>query len=179
LGTSGSETFADATVGAGDFTLLMGEKLSRVSEAGAGGITEETERLRSRVDVEYKPVRGLEVRARYELVGARVARGGVASRSTSDLLRLDASLAWRNAGSVKAGFYTFTIEDYSSRIYQYEAGLPYYPSLEMLKGDGSRCYAVLSLGGDRVGRAAIKAGRTRYSGGEEEVDLAATYMIRF
>lgn len=178
LGTSGSETFADASVAAGDFTFTLGEKLSRASESGATG-TEETTRLRSRLDVEYQPARAVEIRARYENLGSRVAQGGTTARSTSDLLRLDVGLACCRAASVKAGCYTFTVEDYAARIYQYEAGVPYYPSLEMLKGDGSRCYAVLSLGTDITGRAAVKVGRTVYEGGDEGTDLAASYMVRF
>lgn len=179
LGSSGSETFADATVAAGDFTFMLGEKLSRASQEGSGGSTEESTRLRSRLDVEYRPAHAVELRVRYENLGARETQGRTTARSTSDLLRLDVSLACRQTAAVKAGFYTFTIEDYAARIYQYEAGIPYYPSLEMLKSDGSRCYAVLSLGADRAGRAAIKVGRTLYEGGEEGLDLAGTYMVRF
>jgi hypothetical protein len=179
FGVSGSETFADATVKAGDFTFSVGEKLARASQAGSDGSTEETARLRSRVDVEYEPVRNIEFRIRFESLDARESQGGTAARSSSDLLRLDVNLTRWQPASVKAGFYTFSIADYGSRIYQFEAGIPYYPSLEMLKSDGSRCYVVLSLGTGRLGRAAVKLGRTLYTSGEERSDLAATYMVRF
>jgi hypothetical protein len=192
-GRSGSETYADLSLGAGQFTFIVGEKLVRGEEpppdvayslapAGPGGPpqgTEETQRLRSRLDIEYRPMTRVRFRARYEILAASEAQGRVESRSNADLMRFDLSLdrLWRV--NLDAGFYTFEVEDYSARIYQYEAGVPYYPSLELLKSDGSRWYGVLSLDLGSFGRVAAKYGVTLYDDAEEDSRLVATYIMRF
>jgi hypothetical protein len=79
---------------------------------------------------------------------------------------------------IRAGFYVFTIEDYASRIYQYEPGVPYYPVIEMLKSDGSRWYLVLSFDMKRFGRLTSKYGRTLYSGGEDRSGFLFYYSLR-
>ena len=177
---SGSETFVDLNLDVGDFGFLVGEKLAHSEDApSAGGSTAtQTSRFRSRLGVEYEAARGVELRIRYESLGATEAESGALARSSSDMLRLDASLdRWRPA-SFKAGFYTFSVEDYAARLYQYEAGLPYYPSLELLKSDGSRWYAVILLDMKAFGRIAAKYGRTIYTDGEESSGLLASYMMR-
>ncbi|MFZ1948179.1 MAG: hypothetical protein WAW06_11585 [bacterium] len=198
---SGSETFGDLKVKTGDFVISVGGKLVRgeeppeaitdttyaaravgASAAGRGKAadpTEETQRLRSRLDIEYRPVAGTRLRARYENLRAERSESGDTVRSAADLLRLDAAIdRWRPMG-VDLGFYVFSVGDYYARIYQYEAGMPYYPSLEMLQSDGSRWYAVVSLGTAGLGKIAAKYGRTLYDNGEEASQLLASYTLRF
>jgi hypothetical protein len=98
---------------------------------------------------------------------------------SSHLMRLDVRLTAVSWGTLKAGFYAFKIEDYSSRLYQYEPGLPYYPSLEMLKSDGSRCYLIGVLVMGRAGSATLKFGATSYDTGETREDLRFDYGVRF
>ena len=213
LAQSGSETFADIRIKAGDFTFTLGEKFARGEEppspveieelVGAFGPaplisgdmsadvpadmaeaadidqTEESRRLRSRFDIQYAPVRKASFRFRYEALDATSSEGLISARSTSDLLRLDASLVPVEPLTVKVGFYAFSIEDYASRIYQYESGLPYYPQLELLKSDGSRWYCVLLFDTGGFGRIAAKFGRTLYESGEDRQELLAAYVGRF
>ena len=199
---SGSETFADVRVEAGDFTFLVGEKLTRgeeppspleaeplalsaLSGAEAGGEaaepdqTEESKRLRTRIDIQYEPARSASFRFRFETLDATNSVGLLAARSASDLVRVDASLAPWKPLAIKAGFYAFSIGDYASRIYQYESGLPYYPQLELLKSDGSRWYCVLSFDTGGFGRIAAKFGRTLYESDEDRSELLAAYVGRF
>jgi hypothetical protein len=185
--TSGSETFVDLNLDVGSFAFALGEKLSRNEEppsatgnggGSVGGGTEETARLRSRVDVTYRPAPKMDLRVRYETLAAKKTESGSLTGSTSDVLRFDLSLdRWRPA-TINTGFYTFSVEAYASRVYQYEAGIPYYPSLEMLKSDGSRWYAALSFEVKPLGKIAAKFGRTLYKDGEDKSELLATYMMR-
>jgi hypothetical protein len=182
---SGSETFVDLTLDSGPFAFALGEKLttsqeppseSAATSAPAG--TRETTRLRSRVDIGYTPVRGVGLRARYEVLTATEAEAGVADRSASDVLRLDLSLEALKPLRVDAGFYVFSVGDWASRVYQYEAGVPYYPTLELLKSDGSRWYAAVSWEGKSFGKLAAKFGRTLYQDGEEHSEVLASYILR-
>ena len=202
---SGSETFGDLAIKAGDFVISVGGKLVRGEEspeattdttlalraaasweeplagvrARSDDPTEETQRLRTRIDIEYKPVARTRLRARYENLRAEKTESGGTTESSGDLLRLDAGVdRWRPVG-VDVGFYVFSIEDYNARIYQYEAGIPYYPSLEMLQSDGSRWYAVVSLDMAGLGKVAAKYGRTLYDSGEDRCQLLASYTLRF
>jgi hypothetical protein len=183
---SGSETFVDLTIDSGPFSFALGEKLATSQEpppesAASGSVargTRDTARLRSRVDLGYTPIRGLSLRARYEVLTATEAEAGATGRSASDVLRLDLSLAALKPLKVDAGFYAFSVADWASRVYQYEAGVPYYPTLELLKSDGSRWYAAVSWDAKSLGKIAVKFGRTLYEDGEEHSELLASYMLR-
>ena len=96
----------------------------------------------------------------------------------SDLIRADFRLGLWKPVALSAGCYVFGIEDWAARIYQYETGVPYYPSLELLKSDGSRWYAGVSFDVKRLGRLAAKYGRTLYKDGEEHSEFLATYIAR-
>jgi hypothetical protein len=181
LNPSGSETLFELGVGFGAFDVRVSEKIANREEPpeGIDDLTSRRSRFRTRLDLEYKAHRVLRLRLRLEDLLSREEAGDFTDRYSSDLMRLDMRLAAVSWGTLKAGFYAFRIEDYSSRIYQYEPGLPYYPSLEMLKSDGSRCYlmGVIDLG--RVGSATLKYGATSYDTGETREDLRFDYGIRF
>jgi hypothetical protein len=185
FGASGSETFATLAVRAGAFGFALGEKFARgeepPSEAAAAAGTaggEETTRLRSRLDVTWQPARGARLRARYESVTARREEAGSTDRTDSELARLDLSLDGPHKLSLDAGCSVFTVEGWAARIYQYEAGLPYYPTLELAKSDGSRWYAVVSWDTKSFGLLAAKYGRTIYADGEEHSQVLAAYVFR-
>jgi len=205
---SGSQTFAELGLSAGDFTLTLAEKftvgeeppedadapaglacgetgagqraaLVALAPGRAGDGTVETRRLRSRLDLQYRASGRLRVRVRYESLSARESLGRAETRSASDLLRFDAAVDRLGPLSVDAGFQVFTVEDYAARLYQYEIGLPYYPSLVLLKADGSRWYGVVKLDLERLGSIAAKYGVTIYDDGEEDSGLLASYSARF
>jgi hypothetical protein len=177
---SGSETFLDLELPAGDFTFSVGEKLlmSEVPPSGEGDPTEERTRLRSRFDVRYDAASWLDVRMRYENLRYTEDRGQESEKSASDLLRLDLALNITRRAAVKIGFHTFTIGSYGSRIYQYEPGVPYYPAIEMLKSDGSRWYSVLSFGMTRFGKLAAKYAVTIYDADEDRSQFMSYYSLR-
>lgn len=177
---SGSESFLDAEVRAGGLVLSLGEKLlvSEEPPSREGDATEMRSRLRSRVDVRYRVSRSVWVRARYEDLRAKKEVEASCERSFSDLVRLDVGIDIGKAAEAKAGVYTFSIGDYASRIYQYEAGLPYYPTLQMLKSDGSRWYTVVSLRGRSLGTFVAKYGRTTYQGEKSRSELLCYYNLR-
>ncbi len=190
---SGSESFLDVSLKLGDVHLSLGEKLLASSEPsdGEGRPSEERRRLRSRLDARYRARPWLKLRLRYENLRASEDAGGDVGgedgggedgggeqRSSSDLLRLDADFSRLRPIEVRAGFYVFSVEQYASRIYQYEPGIPYYPVIEMLKSDGSRWYLVLSFDMKRFGRLAAKYGRTEYSGGEDRSGFMFYYSVR-
>jgi hypothetical protein len=187
----GSETQADAAWQLGGVTLSLGERFTKNEEtpwgspgeipasasASVGG-TAAVSRLRSRLDAEFRPVRELRVRLRYEALSAQAGAGESHSRSRSDLMRADFRLDLWKPVALSAGCYVFGIDDWAARIYQYETGVPYYPSLELLKSDGSRWYAGVSFDVKRLGRLAAKYGRTLYKDGEERSEFLATYIAR-
>jgi hypothetical protein len=94
-------------------------------------------------------------------------------------VRFDVSADRLGPAAIDAGFHVFRVEDYAARIYQYEAGLPYYPSLALLKSDGSRWYGVLALDLRAWGKIAAKYGVTVYDDGQEDSSLMASYTARF
>jgi hypothetical protein len=162
---SGSESFLDLDLKLGAVALSIGEKLLRSTEPPGreGAQTEDRTRLRSRLDIEYKPRRSLWLRARYEDLRSREEVGASQERSSADLLRIDIGLEIGRMVTLRAGAYTFSVGDYASRLYQYEAGLPYYPTLQMLKSDGSRWYSTISFHMGRLGKFTAKYGRTVYN----------------
>jgi hypothetical protein len=181
LNPRGSETLFELGVGIGSFNVRVSEKITNREEPpqGIDDLTREHSRFRTRLDLEYKPHRILWLRLRLEDLLSREEAGGLTDRYASDLMRLDVRLTAISWGKLKAGFYAFKIEDYSSRIYQYEPGLPYYPSLEMLKSDGSRCYLMGVITLSRVGSATLKYAVTSYDTGETREDLRFDYGVRF
>ncbi len=181
LNPRGSETLLELGIGFGSFNVRVSEKITNREEPpqGIDGLTREHSRFRTRLDLEYKPHRILWLRLRLEDLLSREEAGGLTDRCASDLMRLDVRLTAVSWGTLKAGFYAFKIEDYSSRIYQYEPGLPYYPSLEMLKSDGSRCYLMGVISLSRAGSATLKYAVTSYDTGETREDLRFDYGVRF
>jgi hypothetical protein len=177
---SGSESFLDLTLAIGKVTFVLAEKLlvSNEPPSGEGQATEERTRLRSRLDVKYRPRGWLSLRMRYENLRSREQEGSSAQHSTSDLLRLDVGLHRYEPFEIRAGMYTFKIGDYASRIYQYEPSVPYYPSIQMLKSGGSRWYCVLLFEGMHVGRLAAKFGRTIYGGSDDRSEFLVYYNLR-
>jgi len=151
---SGSQSFLKVRFASGNFTLAVDEKLTVVQAEAR------TQRFRSRVQFTHEPISGFKMSARYEHLRAsetEVARFD----SQSDLLRLDISIEGRRVG-VKAGIYTFRIGDSNARIYEFEPGLPYYPTMQVLHSDGSRCYLRLSFATGKAGRIVLKIDRTAY-----------------
>jgi hypothetical protein len=181
LNPKGSEALFDFGIGFGAFKAAVSEKISEREDppASPGDETEETARYRTRLDLEHKPHRILWLRLRLEGLRSRSEEAGRSEKYSSDLMRLDMRLMALSWFTVKAGFYAFEVEDYSARLYQYEPGLPYYPSLEMLKSDGSRWYLITVLRTGRAGSATIKFGRTSYDAGESREDLRLDYGMRF
>jgi hypothetical protein len=179
-GSTGSESFMEFEVGVGDVGFTLAEKLLRSKDppSAEGDRTKERSRLRSRVDLKYDVTKHLWLRVRYEDLRSREEQAGAVARSAADLARLDVGLDLRGGLAVKAGFYTFSVADYASRIYQYEPGLPYYPDLEMLKADGSRWYGVVSFRRDVVGQIAAKAGKTVYDHETDRFELLLYYSLR-
>jgi hypothetical protein len=179
-GPSGSETYLDLKLDAGRLMLAVAEKLARVEEppSSHGDVTQERSRLRSRLDITFEPAGSIWLRLRYERLRSEEIEGASRSRSCSDLLRFDMRAAVGRDIGIKAGFYTFGIADYASRIYQYESGLPFYPSFEMLKSDGSRWYCVLLFGGRSVGKVAMKAAKTVYRYDADRFELLFSYNLR-
>ncbi len=181
MNPTGSETLFELGVGFGDFRVEVTEKMTagEAPPAGAGDATVETDRYRTRLDLEYEPNTILRLRLRVESILSREEEGAVSAGFSSDLMRLDIRLRMLSRLTLKAGFYTFKVEDYSARLYQYEPGLPYYPSLEMLKSDGSRCYVIGVLKLGRAGSATLKFGATRYDTGDDRDDVRFDYGVRF
>ncbi|HVP57765.1 MAG TPA: hypothetical protein VMU02_06680, partial [bacterium] len=181
----GSETNLDLAIDSGPFTLALGEKLAASEDPPSASAalrdsvgTEETTRLRSRLDVGYAPRRGISFRARYEALTATEAEAGATTRATSDVLRFDLTLAAFKPFKLDAGCYVFSVANWAARIYQYEAGVPYYPTLELLKSDGSRWYAAVSWEARRLGKLAAKYGRTRYQDGEGHSEMLASFSLK-
>ena len=126
----------------------------------------------------YDVSRSVWLRARYEMLCARKDVGSDRERFSSDLLRLDFGVEVARIAQVKAGFHVFAIDDYASRIYQYEPGLPYYPTLEMLQTDGTRWYSIISLRGKSLGGLTAKYGRTSYSSGNDKSSFLFYYNLK-
>lgn len=181
MSPTGSETMFEAGIGLGEFDVEISLKMTDREDPplGADDPTTAHSRYRTRLDLEYRPHRILRLRLRLEDLRSREEMESVTEKYASDLMRLDVELRAVSWGTVKTGFYAFKVEDYSSRLYQYEPGLPYYPSLEMLKSDGSRWYliAVLRLG--RAGAVTLKFGATSYDNAEKREDLRFDYGLRF
>ncbi len=181
LNPTGSETLFELGIGFGDFRMEASEKITAAEEPpeGIDDVTSERSRYRTRLDLEYRPHRILWLRLRIEGQRSRVEAGGRRESYYSDLVRLDTRLEAARRFTLKGGFHAFRVEDYSARLFQYEPGLPYYPSLEMLKSDGSRWYliGVLKLGS--AGSATLKFGSTSYDTGERREDLRFDYGVRF
>lgn len=118
------------------------------------------------------------MRARYENLHCARELLAADERFSADLVRLDFGLGLGKLVDVKSGIYTFAVEDYAARLYQYEAGLPYYPSLQMLKTDGSRWYSVISCGKEPFGRLVTKFGRTGYHDGSTRAEWLFYYNLR-
>lgn len=181
LNPAGSETLFEFGIGFGRFRVEVSEKITE-SEDPPAGIDDPTTgqaRYRTRVDLEYKPHRVLWLRLRLEGLRSNVERGAQTDKFSSDLMRLDMRLPALSWLTLKAGFHVFKVEDYSARLYQYEPGLPYYPSLEMLKSDGSRWYLIAVVRFGRAGSATVKFGRTQYDTGENREDFRFDYGVRF
>jgi hypothetical protein len=181
MNPSGSETLFDLGVAFGDFRVDVSEKVTGSEEPPerVDDPTTERARYRTRFDLEYRPHRMLWLRFRVEDLRSREESGSQTDKYSSGLMRLDTRFLVNARFTLKAGFYAFRIEDYSARIYQYEPGLPYYPSLEMLKTDGSRWYLIWVLDLDRAGSATLKFGATSYNTGEDRKDLRFDYGLRF
>jgi hypothetical protein len=181
LNPTGSETLFELGIGFGAFRVEVSEKITESEDppSGVDDLTREQSRYRTRLDLEYKPHSILWLRLRLEGLHSGLERDAHTERYSSDLLRLDMRFAAASWLSLKAGFYAFRVEDYSSRLYQYEPGLPYYPSLEMLKSDGSRWYVIGVVRFDSAGSATVKFGTTQYDGDEKREDLRFDYGVRF
>jgi hypothetical protein len=177
---SGSEAFLDLEIEARAFAVAVGEKLVRAKEPASGGedTSEKRTRLRSRLDIRYEPARHLRFRARYENLRAESGVWGSEVRSSSDLVRFDSGLDLGRLVKMEAGVYVYSIGDYAARIYQYEAGLPYYPTLNLLKSDGSRWYIRASVSMDSFGRLTAKAGRTVYDDDADRLEFLFYYSWR-
>jgi hypothetical protein len=175
---SGSQSFADLEIGAGKVMIALKEKLlrSEIPPSAEGRPTQKRSRLRSRIDASYKSGRTW-VRVRYENLRSHKETDSAVA-SSSDLVRLDARLAIGKAFAIKSGAYVFTVGSYDSRIYQYEAGLPYYPALQMLQKDGTRCYSVVSAQSECLGSLALKAARSAYDDDTERVEFLFYYTRR-
>jgi hypothetical protein len=180
MNPTGSETLFEAGIGFGDFRVEVSEKIAarEYPPGGVDDLTTDKERYRTRLDLEYRPHRILWLRLRIEDLRSREEAGPDIDKYSSGLMRLDIRLRAARRFTLKGGFHVFRVEDYSARLYQYEPGLPYYPSLEMLKSDGSRYYliGVLKLG--RAGSATLKFGATAYDTGERREDLRFDYGVR-
>ena len=178
---SGSETLFEIGVGFGRFRFEVSEKItdSENPPEGADDMTTEQARYRTRADLEYKPHRVLWLRLRLEYLHSRKEEGAQIDKFSSDLMRLDMRLLAAAWFTVKSGFHVFRVEDFSARLYQYESGLPYYPSLEMLKSDGSRWYLIGVLDFGRAGKATLKYGATMYENDDDREDLRFDYGVRF
>ena len=181
MNPTGSETLLEFGIGFGDFRVEVSEKItsSEYPPDRVDDVTTETSRRRTRLDLEYKPNRILWLRLRFEDLRSKEEAGEGVEKHGSDLLRLDTRLDAARWLALKGGFHVFKIEDYSARLYQYEPGLPYYPSLEMLKSDGSRWYVIGVLKLGRAGSATLKFGSTYYDAGERREDLRFDYGVRF
>jgi hypothetical protein len=177
---SGSESFADLEWGEGALTVSAGGKLlrSETPPERERDSTEKRSRLRGRLDVSYDVSRSVWLRGRYEMLGAEKDVGAGRERFMSDLVRLDFGVEVARIAEFKAGFDVFTIDDYASRIYQYEPGLPYYPTLELLKSDGTRWYSVISLRGKSLGGLTAKYGRTTYNSDEDRTSFLFYYNLK-
>jgi hypothetical protein len=177
---SGSESFLDFELKAGDFVITLGEKIAAAREPPAteGDPTEQRMRFRSRIDLRYVSSARFWMRARYENLHSTEESGAAGERFSADLMRLDFGLGITKTIDVKCGVYTFDVEDYAARLYQYEAGLPYYPSLQMLKTDGSRWYSVISCGKEPFGRLVTKFGRTSFDDGSTRTEWLFYYNLR-
>lgn len=178
---SGSQSFLDIEIPAGAFTFTVGEKILMSEEPPAHDTdpTRSKTRLRSRLDVRYDAARWLDVRMRYEDLRYSEKRGSERERSSSGLVRLDIAARIVRILTIKAGLHAFTIGSYGSRIYQYEAGIPYYPAIEMLKSDGSRWYSVLSCDMTPFGRLAAKYAMTIYDTEADRSQFLCYYSLRF
>ncbi len=177
---SGSESFLDFELKTGDFLITLGEKIAIAEEptSSEGSPTEKRTRYRTRVDIRCAPSTSLWVRARYENLRSTERLRAADERFSSDLLRVDFGLRLGKILEVKGGAYTFAVDDYASRLYQYEAGLPYYPALQMLKTDGSRWYSIISCGKQPFGKLVTKFGRTSYADGSARSEWLFYYNLK-
>ncbi len=170
LKRSGSESFVNVRFDTQRLVLCLDEKLKRSDEAS------HTERLRSRIELAYRPRSGFEMRVRYEHIGASEEEPARTS-SQSELLRFDFTFE-KGDLRIQTGIYAFTVEDYAARIYQFEPGLPYYPTMQVLRSDGSRWYVRLSYRHQRIGRFALKFDRTSYEESSETKNLLFYYGLK-
>jgi hypothetical protein len=178
---SGYETLLEVGVGFGDFRVEVSEKVTDSEDPpeGIDDLTTGRARYRTRVDLEYRPLRVLWLRLRLEDLRSREETAERTYKYSSDLMRLDTRLLAASWFTAKAGFHVFRVEDYSARLYQYESGLPYYPSLEMLKSDGARWYLIGVFNFGRAGSATLKYGTTLYDDAENREDIRFDYGVRF
>jgi hypothetical protein len=176
---SGSEAFVELDLEGDAITVGVSERFVRSEQpaAGSGDGSGTRTRLRSRVDLKYDLTTSLWLRARYENLRAATGVRGIEERTTSDLVRLDMGLALAPSVEIKAGAYTFSVGSYEARIYQYEAGLPYYPTLQLLNCGGSRWYSIISLRMGPLGNLTAKAGWTNYNAGERRTEFLFYYRL--
>jgi hypothetical protein len=177
---AGTETFLDLEHRRGRLTTTLAGKLLTSEEPprAEGDPTERRSRMRSRMDLRYEVPGGLWGRLRYEGLAFRREEGKEVESSWSDLFRLDLGYRFGRAARFTTGAYVFSVPDYGARLYQYEAGLPYYPSLEMLKTDGARWYIVLSARSGRWGQLAGKLAETVYRDAGDRFEYLLYYTVR-
>jgi hypothetical protein len=178
---SGSETFVDGEVGFGRFTVAAALKLllTRNPPSAQGDPVQDRTRLRSRLDIRYDPAGARWIRLRYEHLDFREDQGTARERLSSDLVRLDGGFAAGRVLLFRVGFYVFSVPGYDARLYQYEPGLPYYPSLQMLKSHGSRWYSVLSSDRPLPGKLAVKIAQVVYDNDSDRFETLIYYNVTF
>jgi hypothetical protein len=177
---SGSEVFVDLDLESEPLAVSFSERFVRSEQPPTGSDkgSEVRTRLRSRIDLKYDVTNSVWLRARYENLRARNEMGSSEERSASDLIRLDIGFRPLRSVEVRAGAYSFSVDSYDARIYQYEAGLPYYPTLQLLNCGGSRWYSIISLRTPSLGSLTAKAGRTVYDGDTNRTEFLFYYSLR-
>ncbi len=178
LSSKGSQTLLRIDLNMQKVDLALSTKITGKQTLTSSSCWESSRRERIRFDVEHRPVRSRGLRLRYERVKSKVGTGTCEVRGKSELVRLDLWASLLNSLTFKAGVYAFSVGSSSSEIYQYETGLPYYPSLEVLKDDGMRWYALLSIESRRFGKLTLKGSCTNYESGEKRRDLRFEYRVR-
>ncbi|MGQ9603607.1 MAG: ComEA family DNA-binding protein [bacterium] len=175
--SSGSQSLINLKIDFHDISVAMEGKLTRSEARTDASATKDQQRLRTRIDLSYSSCEWLDLKLRFEKVEAKTYELESQKKSQGEVLRVSIGSRWRST-SVVSGFYVFNVEDYDSRSYQVEPGLPYYPTTTVLNRDGSRWYITFTLDRSRRSILSVKLATTEGRGFSSRREILCFYGIR-
>ncbi len=177
LESSGSQSFIGLRVDCHSIAVGFEGRLTRSETQLVSSQTRDQERLKTRFDLSYSKYRWLDLRLRFERVEAKTYTVDSPKVTLGELLRISTVSRLGNL-NISGGFYVFSIEDYDSRIYQVEPGLPYYPTITLLNRDGARWYIGFRFNRSAGSSLSVKIATTQNQGYPSRREILCFYRIR-